>query len=131
MSMSDYAEKIDVLLAKMFALKDLVLWVNRKAMEQYLWIVWTSVTMLTNAFRRVDVNEALLSKFDDYTRSEESRLLENLKMVKYNIDERDTLEVICGPGRIEKVLVSLCLNERTSSTPSVALIPLALPLAKA
>ena len=103
MSMSDYAGKIDVLLAKMFALKPLVLPANRNAMERYLWVVWTCVTMLTNAFRRVDIDETLLSKFDDYTKSEESRLLKNLETVKYDIDARDTLELIRGPGRIEKV----------------------------
>ncbi|TBU21891.1 hypothetical protein BD311DRAFT_869699 [Dichomitus squalens] len=107
MSMSDYASKIDVLLAKMFALKPHVLPANRNAMERYLWVVWTCVTMLTNAFRRMDVDEALLSKFDDYTKSEENRLLKNLETAKYDIDARDTLELICGPGRIEKHLFPL------------------------
>ncbi|KAI1785580.1 hypothetical protein LXA43DRAFT_1037408 [Ganoderma leucocontextum] len=102
MSMSDYAGKIDVLLAKMFALKGNVLPANRNAMEQYLYYVWTIVTMLTTAFRRVEVDEQLLQRFEDYTRAEEKRLSENLKTAKYDIDAQDTLDLIRGPGRIEK-----------------------------
>ena len=94
MSMSDYARKIDFLLAKMFALKPLVLPANHNAMDQYLGTVWTRVTTLTYAFRRVHIDETLLSKFVDYTKSEESRLLENLKMAKYDIDAQGTLIAI-------------------------------------
>ncbi|PIL29961.1 hypothetical protein GSI_07872 [Ganoderma sinense ZZ0214-1] len=101
-SMSDYAAKIDVLLAKMFALKTHVLPANRNAMEQYLLPVWTIATMLTAAFRRVDVDEQLLQRFEDYTEAEEKRLAENLKTAKYDIDAQDTLDLIRGPGRIEK-----------------------------
>lgn len=103
MSMSDYAAKIDVILAKIFALKAHVLPANRNAMEQYLYYVWTMVTMLTTAFRRVDVDEQLLHRFEEYTLAEEKRLGENLKTTKYDIDARDTLDLIRGPGRIEKV----------------------------
>ena len=103
MSMSDYAVKIDVVLAKMFALKAHLLPANRNAIEQYLFTVWTIVTMLTAAFRRVEIDEQLLHRFEDYTKSEEQRLAENLKTAKYDIDARDTLDLICGPGRIEKV----------------------------
>ena len=105
MSMSDYAAKIDVVLAKMFALKTHLLPANRNAIEQYLFTVWTIVTMLTVAFRRVEIDEQLLHRFEDYTKSEEQRLAENLKTAKYDIDAQDTLDLICGPGRIEKVLL--------------------------
>ena len=103
--MSDYAAKIDIVLAKMFALKTHLLPANRNAIEQYLFTVWTIVTMLTAAFRRVEIDEQLLHRFEDYTKSEEQRLAENLKTAKYDIDARDTLDLICGPGRIEKVFL--------------------------
>ncbi|TBU25684.1 hypothetical protein BD311DRAFT_492317 [Dichomitus squalens] len=106
-SMSDYAAKIDVLLAKMFSLKRYALPTNRNAIEQYLGTVWTRISTLTAAFRRVEVDEALLRKFEDYTESEEDRLLRNLETVKYDIDARDTLELIRGPGRVEKHLFPL------------------------
>ena len=105
--MSDYAAKIDILLAKMFSLKRQALPTNRNGIEQYLCTVWTRVSTLTAAFRRVEVDEALLRKFEDYTEAEEDRLLRNLETVKYDIDARDTLELIRGPGRIEKVCCSL------------------------
>ncbi|KAM5542274.1 hypothetical protein V8D89_004147 [Ganoderma adspersum] len=102
MSMSNYAGKIDILLANMSALKTHVLPANRNAMEQYLCSVWTIVTMLTAGLRRIEVDKQLLHRFEDYTQAEEKRLLENLKTAQYNIDRRDTFDLICGPGRIEK-----------------------------
>lgn len=104
MSMSNYAGKIDILLANMSALKTHVLPANRNAMEQYLCTVWAVVTMLTASLCRVAVDKQLLHRFEEYTQAEEKRLLENLKTAQYNIDTRDTLDLICGPGRIEKVL---------------------------
>ncbi|KAI1785577.1 hypothetical protein LXA43DRAFT_899476 [Ganoderma leucocontextum] len=107
MSMSDYAKKINILLAKMFALRPLVLPANRNEMEKYLSYVWTAVAMLTSAFRRVDVDEQILHHFDDYTQAEEKRLSENLQTVKYIIDTPDTAYLICGLGRIEKQIFPL------------------------
>ena len=112
MSMSNYAGKIDVLLAKMFALKPLVLPANRNSVEEYLRYVWKHVTTLTAAFRKVDVDAQLLHKFEDYTQAEESRLLENLKTTKFVIDAQNTLDLIRGPGGIEKVVPSnLSMND--------------------
>ncbi|RPD55866.1 hypothetical protein L227DRAFT_579346 [Lentinus tigrinus ALCF2SS1-6] len=103
MVMSDYAAKIDVILAKMFSLKAQVLPANRNAVEQYLGIVWTLATMLTSAFRRrTPIDESVMSKFESYTKQEENRLRQNLKDVKYDFEARDTVDLVRGPGRIEK-----------------------------
>lgn len=113
MTMSNHVSEIDVLLAKMFALKRDVLPENRNAVEQYLHEVWTSVTTLTAAFRRVDINEELQRRFEDYTCASEGRLKEDLEAVKYEIDAEDTLALICGPGPIEKVFL---FGRRVNST---------------
>ncbi len=102
--MSHYVEEIDILLAKMFALKRDVLPANRNGVDQYLHHVWTRSTTLTAAFRRPPViDKWLLNRFKDYTQDAQKRLTENLKAAKYNIDGEDTLRRICGPEPIEKV----------------------------
>ena len=103
--MSNYAAKIDSLLANMSALKTHVLPDNRNTTERYLGTVWPLVTMLTAAFRRIEVDKQLLHRFEDYTQDEEKRLSENLRTVKFYIDTQDTLDLIRGQGRIEKVLL--------------------------
>ena len=113
MVMSDYAAKIDVILAKMFSLKAQVLPANRNAVEQYLNIVWTLVTALTSAFRRTPVDESLMNKFESYTKREESRLRQNLTDVRYDFDARDTVDIVRGPGRIEKVRVVILFSDDT------------------
>ena len=103
--MSDHVTKIDILLAKMFELKRYVLPANRNAVEQYLHHVWTCITSLTAAFRRVHIDDELLRLFERYTSASERRLAENLKTIRYDIDAEDTLALICGPGPIEKVFL--------------------------
>ncbi len=104
MSMSSYAEKIDGSLANMLGIKPQVLPANRDAIDQYLGFVWIIVTKLTAAFRRVYVDEQILHHFEAYTQAEEARLSVNLEDAKYIINAQDTVELICGPGRIETVL---------------------------
>ncbi|PIL29978.1 hypothetical protein GSI_07889 [Ganoderma sinense ZZ0214-1] len=106
MIMSRYAEEIDTLLAKMFALKRDVLPANRNGVDQYLHHVWTCGTTLTAAFRRMpttgDQELPSLDRFQSYTQDCQERLRENLETAKYNIDGESALGRICGPGPIEK-----------------------------
>jgi hypothetical protein len=44
-----------------------------------------------------------LERFKSYLEAEETRLSTSLKAVNYNIDGTDTLTLITGAGRIEKV----------------------------
>ncbi|KAI0757704.1 hypothetical protein C8Q80DRAFT_1216217 [Daedaleopsis nitida] len=103
MVMSEYASKMDVILAKMFSLKAHVLPANRSMVEKYLYMVWDRVTLFTAAFRRTPTtDESLVGRFESYTTAEETRLRRNLETVRYDIDAWDTLELVRGPGRIEK-----------------------------
>ena len=103
MVMSDYASKIDIIFAKMFSLRAQVLPANRTTVERYLHKVWAPVTLYTAAFRRCAIDESLMSIFASHTNAEESRLRRNLDTVRYDIDAWDTLELVRGPGGIEKV----------------------------
>jgi hypothetical protein len=49
------------------------------------------------------VNESLQSKFQNFVDAEEARLAANLDAVDYDIDAADTLVLVTGQGRIEKV----------------------------
>ena len=102
--MSHYVEEIDVLLAKMFALKRDVLPANRNGVDQYLHHVWTRSTTLTAAFRRPLPSESPLGeRFKDYTLACLDHLTENLKTARYTIDGEDALIRVRGPDPIEKV----------------------------
>ncbi|RPD59328.1 hypothetical protein L226DRAFT_314748 [Lentinus tigrinus ALCF2SS1-7] len=107
MAMSEYAEKIDIILAKMFSLKALVLPANRNSIEQYLNAVWTLVASLTEAFRRIAKDESLMGKFESYVKSEEARLQRNLEDARYDFDARDAVDIVRGPGTIEKHVLPL------------------------
>ena len=107
--MSDYVEKIDIILAKMFSLKALVLPPNRNSVELYLNVVWTLSASLVGAFRRAPKDVSLMARFETYTKSEEARLRRNLEDARYDFDARDTVDIVRGPGTIEKVcMVAEC-----------------------
>ena len=103
MAMSRYASQIDELLEKMFAVKSSVLPANRRSVERYLNSVWSLITELTTGFRRAEWTDTLRTKFESYVTEEEARMREKLETVRYDIDAADTLTLIAGPGRIEKV----------------------------
>lgn len=51
------------------------------------------------------VNDVIQAKFQSYIDEEEARLAANLDAVDYDIDAADTLVLVTGPDRIEKVRV--------------------------
>ncbi|KAI0770883.1 hypothetical protein BD413DRAFT_613421 [Trametes elegans] len=107
MTMSRYASEIDHLLEKMFSVKSHILPANRRSVERYLDSVWSPITELTTAFRRVERYDTVAERFQSYVDAEETRLREELARMRYDIDAADTLQLITGPGRIEKNLFPL------------------------
>ena len=105
MAMTHYIVEIDRLLDNMFAIKSLVLPANRRFVERYLDSVWSLITELTNGFRRAEWNDAMREKFQSYVVEEENKMRERLETIRYDIDAADTLVLVTGPGRIEKVLL--------------------------
>lgn len=98
-----YAAKIGELLAKMFAILPNIRPLNKSAVNAYLGAIYPGVASLQNGVQDCTVNYALQQKFQSYIDSEENRLRRNLEAVKYDIDAADTLVLVTGPGRIEKV----------------------------
>ena len=98
-----YRDRINHVFAKMFALKPHVHPAVRSSVDTYLHAVWTGVSQLTSAVEPYYPSEALREQFQSFIDDEERRLREGLEMVRYDIDAMDTLVLIIGPRRIEKV----------------------------
>jgi hypothetical protein len=106
-SIFDYAHKIEDLFAKMAGLRSMVLPHNRGAIDRYFTNVWGSIHQLTAAVLSQKSTQKSApedhKKFKSYLEAEEARLGKNLRAVHYVIDGVDTLPLIAGAGRIEKV----------------------------
>jgi hypothetical protein len=80
-----------------------VLPANRRLIDHYFTFVWKRVQKLTAAVPSPLYLPLDPEKFAPYLEAEVTRLSTNLKAVKYIIDGTDTLSLITGVGRIEKV----------------------------
>ena len=104
-SIIDYAQKIENLFAKMEGVRTLVLPPNREVVDKYLTLVWILVHTLTAAASSLSSGLDGAEKFKMHLEAEEARLGKNLRAVDYVIDGIDTLKLITGGGRIEKVRI--------------------------
>ena len=102
-SIIDYAQKIEDLFAKMEGIRAEVLPANQELMDIYFTDVWKRVHRLTDAAPSPLPLSFDPENFKPYLEAEEARLSTNLKAVNYFIDGTDTLSLITGLGRIEKV----------------------------
>ena len=98
-----YRDKINHLFAKMFSLKSHIHPAVRSSVDTYLHTVWTGISELTLSLEPYYPPEGLREKFQSYIDDEEQRLREGLEAVRYDIDAMDTLVLVTGPGRVEKV----------------------------
>lgn len=105
-SIIEYAKKIEELFAKMEGLRTVVLPPNRDAVDLYFASVWMPIHTLTAAVLSLSsrLDDSAKLKFKPYLEAEEARLGKNLRAVNYIIDGTDSLELITGIGRIEKVI---------------------------
>jgi hypothetical protein len=102
-SIIDYAQKIENLFAKMEGVRTTVLPPNRAAVDSYFDYVWEEVHTLTAAASSLSSGPDDAEKFKLHLEAEKARLEKNLRAVDYVIDGIDTLNLITGGGRIEKV----------------------------
>jgi hypothetical protein len=102
-SIIDYSQKIENLFAKMEGVRTTVLPPNRAAVDNYFWYVWENVHTLTAAASSLSSGLDDAERFKLHLEAEEARLEKNLRAVDYVIDGIDTLKLITGGGRIEKV----------------------------
>jgi hypothetical protein len=86
---------------------------NREAVDTYFRDAWTAVHTLTAAVSSQYSGLDDPERFELYLESEETRLEKKLIAYKYVIDGIDTVALITGGGRIEKV--KDCAIHSTSS----------------
>ncbi len=113
-SIVDYARKIEELFAKMEGVRSVVLPPNRQVIDGYFGYVWRAVHTLTAAVLSQSSPPSSgsddVKKFELYLEAEESRLENNLRAVDYIIDSIDTIPLIAGVGRIEKVRLGIHIS---------------------
>jgi hypothetical protein len=102
-SIIDYANMIERLFGKMDSLYYEVLPPNRGSIMTYFFNVWMFIHALITPVLRLQSEPNDLEKFIPYLKEEEARLGNSLKRVEFIIDGADTLTLITGAGRIEKV----------------------------
>lgn len=79
-----------------------ILGMNRLAVDSYLTETWGPSLTLTGGVEWHG-DPQLLARFQVYLDHEEERLRSNLEHVKYHIDASDTLSLVLGPRKLEKV----------------------------
>jgi hypothetical protein len=109
-SIINYAKEIEELFAKMEGVRATVLPPNREALDEYFADVWEPVHTLAAAVISLSPDTSNPEKFKPYLEAEEARLGARLNSVDYVIDGTDTLTLITGAGRIEKVCTSQCMQ---------------------
>lgn len=108
-SLLDYRVKILRTMQTMYSMLDELRPANRSAVDQYLGhIAFRRIELL---FRGLDTSrprahQSVLDRLRPYTRTEEARLKQRLKGVSFEIDDQSTLQVVKGPGRIDRVYLS-------------------------
>ena len=80
-----------------------VLPLNLQAIVDYFSLVWGPVHTLLVPVLSLQTLQDESDKFKSYIEAEEARLQNNLRAVDYVIDGIDTLTLITGVGRAEKV----------------------------
>ena len=106
-SIIDYAHKIEELFAKMEGVRSVVLPPNREVIDAYFGYVWHAVHTLTASVLSQSQSSELDGQkyFKSYLEAEEARLGSNLGAVGYIIGGIDTIPLVTGGGRIEKVRI--------------------------
>ncbi|TRM70480.1 hypothetical protein BD626DRAFT_449032 [Schizophyllum amplum] len=107
----DYRRKIWRTMQKLYSSLQDMHHANRNAVDQYLGhIAFQRIELLLRGLNRSrpTVNPSVLERVREYTRKEEDRLQHQLAEVRYEIDDRSTLEVVKGRSqRIERYIFPL------------------------
>ncbi|KAL1672272.1 hypothetical protein EV122DRAFT_225011 [Schizophyllum commune] len=109
-SLLDYRVKVLRTMQTMYSMLDELRPANRSAVDQYLGhIAFRRIELLLRGLdtSRPRAHQSVLDRLRPYTRAEEARLKQRLKGVNFEIDDQSTLQVIKGPGRIDRYIFPL------------------------
>lgn len=83
---------------------------NQPYATQYLMDIWITTAEFTYAIKDDEGPHFASWTFEAFETAKEKRLKRRLKRIRYNIDSAETLYLVTGRGRIEKVSHhSLCM----------------------
>ena len=126
MTVQWYYRRIRKLLAELTRLADVALPANRSVLTSFLLsdYIYALVDILSG-LKRVDEwedvdweNHSVFSKFRQFVVDSETKMERGLRSVRYCLDEANTLTMVAGGGRPEKVRQSFSLLRgiRTNTT---------------
>ena len=108
-----YAISIREKLTRIVDILPTVLPRNRYAADNYFASIWWIYAIIMG-FQEGEMTSfehtAERERFQEYIDFEETRIHNNLEKIKYHIDASDTLTLVVGHGRLEKVTSSLSLQ---------------------
>ncbi|KAJ7589822.1 hypothetical protein C8J56DRAFT_1139460 [Mycena floridula] len=100
----DIFRQMDLLRAKM----TIAMPGNVRYVDLYVEGMWPQVTALTGALQQIGSNSPwLIDEYQDYASSVENVLTDRLEKIKYDIDTRDTVQLITGKDNMETVVLPL------------------------
>ena len=89
----------------MHAMRSSILPENRYWVDYYLSKVWPTIVDLSEGLQESELPEELHDRFLPFMEHEETRIRRNLQDIRFDIDALDTVYVVAGQGRIEKVII--------------------------
>ena len=108
-----YAISIREKLTRIVDILPTVLPRNRYAADNYFASIWWIYAIITG-FQEGEMTSfehtAERERFQEYIDFEETRIHNHLEKIKYHIDASDTLTLVVGHGRLEKVTSPLFLQ---------------------
>lgn len=75
---------------------------NRVDIDWYFLHYWHEAFAATAGFQEW-YDGGLEDRFQEYMKYEEDRIRGNLEKIKYNVDTSETVSLVVGSGRLEKV----------------------------
>jgi hypothetical protein len=106
-SMVERRKEIKKSFNEMFSLIPILLPQNQVHARKYLSEIWMGIASVTRSFKGKWSKWGSTDQFSDYVQAEEDRITRNFVDIKYKIDEENTVHLVAGPGRIEKVSASI------------------------
>ena len=92
---------------------------NRVDLDWYFLHHWHEAFAATAGFQTW-TDETLEGRFQDYVKYEEDRIRGNLEKIKYNIDTPETVSLVVGSGRLERVREILSMGAIVVTTAHAA-----------
>lgn len=120
--MNYYYDRIQLLLARIAVISMEVHQSNQPFVDHYHasweagYVVHMVLAGVHNFVKGLNVDDQLLERFKPYIDGEELKMKKRLQSIAYHIDAPNTLDLVMGSGRMEKVTLIQLVTARCSLT---------------